>query len=89
MISHTTERFRKAFTGLPKKIQHQVKDAYKQFKKDPFCPSLRFKRVHSTRPIYSVRVSSEYRAVGIQDESEMIWFWIGSHDDYEKLLFRL
>ena len=88
MISHTTERFRKAFAALPKKIQHQAKDAYKQFKKDPFYPGLRFKRVHSTRPIYSVRISVEYRAVGLQNENEIIWFWIGSHDDYTKLLSR-
>lgn len=89
MISHTTERFRKAFADLPKRIQHQAKDAYKQFKQDPFYPSLRFKRVHSTKPIYSVRISVEYRAVGIQNGNEMIWFWIGSHDDYIKLLPRL
>ena len=89
MISRTTERFRKAFAILPKKVQHQAKDAYKQFKQDPFYPSLNFKRVHSTRPVYSVRISIEYRAVGIQDENEMIWFWIGSHDDYMKLLSNL
>ena len=89
MISHTTERFRKAFVDLPKQVQLQAKDAYKQFKKDPFYPGLRFKRVHSTKPIYSVRINFEYRAVGIQDENEMIWFWIGSHDEYTKLLSRL
>lgn len=89
MISHTTERFRKAFSGLPKQVQHQAKDAYKQFQNDPFYPSLRFKRVHSTKPIYSVRINVEYRAVGIQDEHAIIWFWIGGHDDYVKLLDRL
>ncbi len=89
MISHTTDRFRKAFAELPKEVQHQAKDAYKQFKQNPFYPSLRFKRMHSTKPIYSVRISVEYRAVGIQDENEIIWFWIGSHDDYAKLLSRL
>ncbi|MEK6714048.1 MAG: hypothetical protein AABY41_07640 [Nitrospirota bacterium] len=89
MISHTTERFRKAFAGLPKQVQHQAKDAYKQFKQNPFSPSLRFKRVHSTKPIYSTRINVEYRAVGIQDENGMIWFWIGAHDDYTKLLSRL
>ncbi len=89
MISHTTERFRKAFAELPKKTQQQAKDAYKQFKKDPFYPSLRLKRVHSTKPIYSVRINIGYRAIGIQNENEIIWFWIGSHDDYVKLLSRL
>ncbi len=89
MISHTTARFRKAFADLPSKIQRQAKDAYKQFKQDPFYPSLNFKRVHSTNPIHSVRINVEYRAVGMQHENEMIWFWIGSHDDYMKLLSRL
>ena len=89
MISHTTERFRQAFIQLPKQIQRQAKKAYKQFKKDPFYPGLRFKHVHSTKPIYSVRINVEYRAVGVQNENEIIWFWIGSHDDYVKLLSRL
>ena len=74
MISSTTERFRKAFSGLPNKIQHQAREAYKQFKQDPFYPSLRFKRVHSTKHIYSVRINAEHRAVGVQNGNEIIWF---------------
>lgn len=52
MISHTTDRFRKAFAELPKEVQHQAKDAYKQFKQNPFYPSLCFKRVHSTKYLF-------------------------------------
>lgn len=89
MISHTTGRFRKAYLDLPKQIQQQAQEAYKQFKADPFYPSLRFKRIHSTKPIYSVRINVDYRAVGIQQENEIIWFWIGSHADYSKLLASL
>jgi hypothetical protein len=89
MISRTTERFRKTFAALPKKVQTQAKEAYSQFRQDPFYPSLRFKRVHSTKPIYSVRINVEYRAVGIQDDNVMVWFWVGAHDDYAKLLARL
>ncbi len=89
MISHTTDRFRKTFAALPKQVQRQAKDVYKQFKQDPFYPSLNFKRVHSTKPVYSVRINIEYRAVGVQDGNEMIWFWIGPHDDYMKLLSHL
>ena len=89
MISHTTERFRKAFAALPPQIQQQAKEAYRQFQDDPFYPSLRFKRIHSTRPVYSVRINVDYRAVGIQSENEIVWFWTGAHDDYMKLLSRL
>ena len=47
------------------------------------------KKVHSTRPIYSVRISLDHRALGVRAGDEMSWFWIGSHGDYEKLLTHL
>jgi hypothetical protein len=67
----------------------QAKQAYQQFKKDPYHPSLQFKRIHSTKAIYSVRINIDYRAVGILKENEIIWFWIGSHSIYDKLLKKL
>ncbi|NOQ35213.1 MAG: hypothetical protein GQ569_04880 [Methylococcaceae bacterium] len=89
MISRTTEKFRALFVSLPSTIKTQAKQAYRQFKKDPYYPSLQFKRVHSTKPIYSVRVNIDYRAVGIIKDNEIIWFWIGSHSIYDKLLKKL
>ena len=86
MISHTTEQFRKLLYKLPKDIQKQAKEAYRQFEKDHNYPGIRFKRVHSNRPIYAVRISRDYRALGVQKENEIIWFWIGSHSDYDKIL---
>ena len=86
MISHITEQFRKLLVQLPKDIQKQAKEAYLKFEKDPYYPGLRFKRVHSKRPIYAVRISRNYRALCVQRENELIWFWIGSHADYDKLL---
>jgi Txe/YoeB family toxin of Txe-Axe toxin-antitoxin module len=89
VISRTTEKFRALFVLLPSTIKTQAKQAYQQFKKDPYHPSLQFKRVHSTKPIYSVRVNIDYRAVGIVRDNEIIWFWIGSHSVYDKLLKKL
>jgi len=89
MISHTTERFRKLYENLPEQIRNQTKQAYNQFKSDPYYPGLHFKRVHSSRPIYSIRITKDYRAVGVQQNNEIIWFWIGSHSDYDKLMKQL
>jgi mRNA-degrading endonuclease RelE of RelBE toxin-antitoxin system len=89
MISHTTERFRKLYESLPKQIREQANQAYSQFKKDPYYPGLHFKRIHSSRPIYSVRITKDYRAAGVQQDNEIIWFWIGSHSDYDKLMNQL
>lgn len=70
-------------------MQQQARDAYRQFKQDHWHPSLRFNQVHSELPIYSARVSNNYRAVGQRDGDSIIWFWIGSHADYDKLLSQL
>jgi hypothetical protein len=86
MKSRTTDRFRKAFERLPEQVQRQARETYKIFRQNHHHPSLRFKRIHSARPIYSVRISIEYRALGVREEDEIIWFWIGSHADYDKLL---
>jgi hypothetical protein len=53
---------------------------------NPAHPSLRFKKVHHTLPIYSVRIDLYWRAVGVLRDGEMLWFWIGPHKEYEKLL---
>ncbi|HEX5051648.1 MAG TPA: hypothetical protein VFZ65_07755 [Planctomycetota bacterium] len=86
MKSRTTARFRAAFSALPKAIQDRARGAYRTFQKNPKHPGLRFKRVHSEQPIYSVRITRDHRALGILDGEEIVWFWIGSHDAYDKLL---
>jgi len=86
MNSKTTEQFWNCYLKLPPSIKKQAKLAYKQFLNDPFYPSLRFKRVHSTKPIFSIRITKDYRALGILQGNDIIWFWIGSHADYNNLL---
>ena len=89
MISKASAKFWKCYRALPEDIRQQAKEAYALFQRDPWYPSLRFKRVHSSLPVYSVRVSKDYRAVGILNEERIVWFWIGSHSDYDKLLRQL
>lgn len=55
----------------------------------PNHPSLRFKKVRPTPPIYSLRIAQQYRALGAVEADEVVWFWVGSHDECEKLLSRL
>ena len=86
MKSRTTSRFRRAFAELPPDIQQRAREAYKRFQANPQHPGLRFKQVHASRPIYSVRVTLGYRAIGVREGDEIVWFWIGSHDEYDRLL---
>ena len=89
MISRTSSRFWDAYVDLPEEVKRRARRAYQLFEEDPRHPSLRFKRVHSSVPIYSVRITRDYRAVGVRDEEAIIWFWIGSHADYDRLLTQL
>lgn len=89
MISHTTKGFWKLHEPLSEQVQRQAKTAFRRFEEDPFHPSLQFKQVHDSKPIYSARISRDYRAIGVKSEDEIVWFWIGSHSDYDKLLSRL
>jgi hypothetical protein len=84
--SRTTAQFRELFAELPQPVQEQTRKAYRQFKQDPNYPSLRFKKVHPKLPIYSARINRDYRAVGQLEDDTVIWFWIGSHTEYDLLL---
>jgi hypothetical protein len=70
-------------------LEKRQKKAYRIFKKDPFYPGLHFKRIHSTRPVFSLRITKDYRAIGLQQDNRIIWFWIGSHSDYDLILKQL
>ena len=86
MKSTTTRSFRRDFKKLSSDIQTRARDAYRLFQADPSYPSLQFKKVHPSDPVYSVRISQDYRAVGVIKGDCIIWFFIGSHADYERLL---
>jgi len=89
MNSRTTRQFRELFAALPRHVQNQASDAYRLFKQDPAHPGLRFKRVHDSPLIYSARVGIGYRSLAAIDGDTAIWFWIGSHADYDKVLNQL
>lgn len=89
MKSRTTAQFRKALAGLPDEIRQQARVAYRQFQENPRHPSLRFKKVHPTLPIYSARINKSYRAVGQLQDDTIVWFWVGSHTEYDQILYQL
>lgn len=86
MKSRVNDDFLKAYRRLPNEVREQARKAYRLFRDNPQHPSLNFKPVHPSQPIYSARISRSYRTIGVRVEDEIIWFWIGSHADYDKLL---
>jgi hypothetical protein len=87
MNSRTTDEFRRLFAALPPEIQQSARKAFERWQGDPSHNSLHFKQVHPTRPIYSIRISLGWRALAAKaNDGDFVWFWIGSHSDYDKLL---
>lgn len=86
MISRTTHRFRKSLADLPDEVRARARVAFALFRQNPYHPALQFKQVHPSQPIFSVRVGLGYRALAVREGETLIWFWIGSHADYDRLI---
>jgi hypothetical protein len=75
--------FWEAYRRLPEQVQVLADKNYALLKADPQHPSLQFKKVGR---FWSVRVGLRYRALAAEADDDLIWFWIGSHADYDALI---
>ena len=83
MIHFSSPSFWSAYELLPLSIQKIADKNFEILKSDPKHPLLRLKKVGR---YWSVRVGIHYRALAVGVEDGLLWFWIGSHADYDKLL---
>ena len=86
VTSRRTKAFVGLLGGLPPEVIKQAKEAYRRWSRNPAHPSLRFKKIQNLDNVWAVRVSRDYRAVGVRDGDTIVWFWIGSHAEYDLLL---
>jgi hypothetical protein len=75
--------FWEAYERLPEAVGELADKNYALLKRDPHHPSLHFKKVGR---YWSVRVGLRYRALATEIEDGLLWFWIGSHADYDALI---
>lgn len=87
MISKTQKEFWKCFDALPREIQILARERFHLWQEDNFNVVLHFKPVFGN--VWSVRVNREYRALARRTRDLIVWFWIGSHADYDQLIRRL
>jgi hypothetical protein len=80
----TSRSFWECFGVLPVAIQATAREKYRLWRRDHFHPSLHFKLVGER--LWSVRINRDYRALGRQKDQLIVWFWIGTHQEYDKLL---
>jgi mRNA-degrading endonuclease RelE of RelBE toxin-antitoxin system len=85
MQSRTTRQFWRLYSDLPSDVQREAKRAYRLFQDNPAHPSLHFKKLEGEDDIYSVRIGLGYRALAAVQKDRIVWYWIGSHSDYDRL----
>ena len=83
MIHHASAAFWKKYEGLPADVRAIADKNYELLKADPRHPSLHFKKVGR---FWSVRVGMKYRALAVDVDGGVLWFWIGSHAEYDRLI---
>lgn len=89
MISRISADFRRQFARLPQAVQNQARTAFRLFKADSRHPGLRFKKLPPHADLWSVRITCDYRAIGRWRGDVILWFFIGTHADYDAQLSRL
>lgn len=82
-MHRATEQFWQRYHDLPEATRLRADHAFAMLRDNPSHPSLQFKRVGK---FWSARIDLACRALAVEDGGDFIWVWIGSHDEYERML---
>lgn len=83
MRHFASRAFWDAYNRLPEQVRERADKNYALLKENPQHPSLQFKKIGR---FWSVRVGLRYRALAVGTDGDLVWFWIGSHADYDALI---
>ena len=86
MTSKASPRFWACLNALPPSVQALAKSKYDIWRRDPFHPSLHFKEL--APGLWSARINLQYRALARRRGELVAWFWIGTHEEYDRLIPR-
>ena len=84
MKSSALPSFWACLAGLPPAVQQTARKNFALWQKEPTLKSLNFKKIKDD--LWSVRAGSGFRALATFEDGGYVWFWIGPHDEYERLL---
>ena len=75
--------FWERYERLPKGIREIADKNFQLLKANPRHPSLHLKRIGR---YWSVRIGKRYRALGVEVPEGILWFWVGTHAEYDEML---
>jgi len=79
-------RFWDHYRDLPEDIQKLADRKFELLQSNPQHPSLQFKKSGNRKQLWSVRIGLHDRALGQEKPEGIVWFWIGTHAEYDKLI---
>ncbi len=83
MRHFASSAFWDAYARLPGSVRDLADKNFTLLKEDARHPSLQLKQIDR---FWSVRVGLRYRALAVEIDEGLLWFWIGSHADYDRLI---
>ncbi len=72
-----------SYEELSASTQNLADKSFQLLKANPRHPSLHFKKVGR---YWSARIGGKHRALAVEAGEGLIWFWIGTHSEYDRLL---
>lgn len=85
MRHRASPKFWQFSNRLSAEVQRLADENYQFLEQDSSHPSLHFEKVGK---FWSVRVGIHHRALAVEDGADVVGFWIGRHDEYERLIGR-
>ena len=86
-MKHLTQpSFWRYYGHLAPEVQKLADKNYELLERDSFHPSLHFKKVGRRKQLWSVRVGEHHRALAFDELEGVVWFWIGTHAEYDSYL---
>jgi len=82
--SIATDSFWKLYRALPDSVRQEAKEAFRLFCRNAAHPGLSFERLRCDPESWSVRITRGFRAVGWKRQDSVVWYWIGSHAEFDK-----
>lgn len=83
MNHFASPRFWSLYQALPAEVRNLADRSFALLQSDPRHPSLHLKRLGD---LWSVRIGNHYRALGTDVAEGILWIWIGTHSDYDKIV---
>jgi hypothetical protein len=83
-VNHfASSRYWTCYESLSLEVRQQADRQFALLKSNPSHPSLHFKKVGKFR---SARVNPWVRALATESSNDLVWFWIGTHTEYDRLI---